>query len=150
APAVGDGKAHRKILPAYDAAFLYQTTEAKPRARLEVLLGQIGRRIEKHDRILERTQHQAHGEREHAECRSDQNQSSLLAGHLASNISLLASNISLLASNISLRTSVKGHRALLPVSNRGAIRLSGDTMHRTTMHRTTTHRTTGPFWPSTL
>ena len=56
---------------------------AKPDAAagLYVLLHHVGRRIEEHDGILQRAQHQHGGERQHAEAAADQNETPLLACH---------------------------------------------------------------------
>jgi hypothetical protein len=56
--------------------------------RLDVVLGHVGRRIEEHDRILERAEHQRHRERKHAERGTDQREASLLAGHRWFSVSL--------------------------------------------------------------
>ena len=81
--AVGDVEADCEILAARDAAFLHQPAETDARARRDLLLDHVGRRIEEDDRILERDEHERDRERQHAERGADQDETSLLAGHRA-------------------------------------------------------------------
>jgi len=50
-------------------------------AGLKMLLGDFARRIEEHDRVAEREQHQTHGNAKHREAGADQNAAALLSCH---------------------------------------------------------------------
>src|SRR5664279_1390289 len=88
--AVGHLEADLQIVAALKAAHLHHAAEANALSRSRLVVGDIGRRIEKHDRFLERGEHQRHRDGEHAQTRADQNQAALFAGHEPSSPSSFA------------------------------------------------------------
>ena len=81
AVAVDDLEANSQIIVAHEAAGLHQSAEPDARARRDVLLRHVARRIEKHDGIAERVEHERNRHGEHADAAADQNEASPLAGH---------------------------------------------------------------------
>src|SRR6516225_5215658 len=81
--AVGHLETDGKAVTAPNAALLHQAANADTRPRFDVFFNHVGRRIEEDDGLPERTEHQSHRERDHAERGTDEGEASLLAGHRA-------------------------------------------------------------------
>src|ERR1700722_422008 len=90
--AVGHLEAELQIVAALQAAHLHHAAEAHALAWRGLVLGDIGRRIEEHDRVAQRTEHQRYREGEHAETRSDQNEPPVFACHEPSSPSSLVNS----------------------------------------------------------
>src|SRR6202171_6663169 len=65
--AIGHLKTELQIVAALQAADLHHAAEANARAYRGLFLGDVGRRIEKHDRLPHGVEHQRHREGQHAE-----------------------------------------------------------------------------------
>ena len=84
--AVGYLEANAEIVAAHERAGLDQAAEADARARRDLFLKHVGRRVEEHDRVVERIEHEPGRKPEHAEARADQGQPPLLARHGSSRV----------------------------------------------------------------
>ena len=65
--AVGHVEADDETLAALHASRFHQTANADARAWLDMLLEHVGWRVEEHDRILERVEHQRNSQRQHTQ-----------------------------------------------------------------------------------
>src|SRR5262249_22519011 len=83
---VGDFEAYPEIIAALDAPFLDEAADAHALARLDVLVEEIGGRIEEDNRVLERNEDEPGRERQNGKRATDQRQTSLSAGHCTSSI----------------------------------------------------------------
>ena len=83
--AVGHLEAHRECVSFGNAAGRDEASEADAGAGRDVLLGDIGRRVEEDDRILERAEHEQNRDQEDAETRGDQDNAALLPRHQSIN-----------------------------------------------------------------
>jgi hypothetical protein len=79
--AVGHFEPHRKIIAVHQRAVLDQPAKPDSRPPPDVLLHDVARRIEEHDRIAKRVEHQRSRDGQHAEAAADQNEAPLLASH---------------------------------------------------------------------
>ena len=81
AVAVGDVETDFQIVAAHQASGLHQAAEPHAGAGGDALLRDVARRIEEHDGIAKRVEHQRHRNGEHAERAADQDEASPLASH---------------------------------------------------------------------
>ena len=79
--AVGHLETNFQIVAAHQAARLHQSAEPDARAGGDVLLGDIARRIEEHNGIAQRPEHQRDRNRQHRKTAADQNETPPLARH---------------------------------------------------------------------
>src|SRR5215470_13396754 len=77
--AVGDDKIDLQVLAAHDAALFDQATEPDAGAWRYMLLDDVRRRIEKHDRVPKRAENERHRDTKDGERGTDQSESSLFA-----------------------------------------------------------------------
>src|SRR5262245_41189566 len=84
--AVGQGEAHLQIVAALYAAWFHQPADSHARPWRDMLFGEVSRRIKENNRIAESAKHQRDRNGKHTETCPDQDQSSLLAGHLVSSL----------------------------------------------------------------
>jgi hypothetical protein len=82
--AVGDGETDLQIIGTLNAAWFHQPTDSHTRAWRGMLFGQVSRRIKEDNRIAKSAKHQRSRNGKDTETCPNQNQSSLLAGHLVS------------------------------------------------------------------
>src|SRR5262245_7748776 len=82
--AVGHGEAHLQIGAALYAAWFHQPADPHARPWRDMLFGEVSWRIKENNRIAESAEHQRGRNGKHTETCPDQNQSSLLTGHLVS------------------------------------------------------------------
>ena len=78
---VGDGEAHAAVVGAHHRALRDQPAEAHARSGRERLLGELGRRIEEHDLVAEREEHERRGDGEHRAGAGDHGEPPLFARH---------------------------------------------------------------------
>src|ERR1700733_11095329 len=79
--AVGDFKTDAQIIAVHEAAVFDQAAEPDTRTGIDVLFHHVARRIEKHDGVAERIEHERDSNAQHAKPAADQNETSLFAGH---------------------------------------------------------------------
>ena len=114
--AVGHLKLHLHVIGALQTARRDKPAKPDARAGGDLFLRHVGRRIEEDNGFTQRAQHQADGERKHAEADSNQGEAALAARHQLSSPRPLTSSSSRrsfsLSSPMARRASAAAERAL--------------------------------------
>ncbi len=83
------------VPPALDnAALLHQAAKAKPLSGLHVLFGDFARRVEKHDRVAQRIEHEAGGKAQNGKAAEDHATGAFACGSSPMLVSNSASKLS--------------------------------------------------------